>query len=500
MRFFLLFLVALTLCAKSAACSATDLPDTGKWERFDREIVPRMDFFDVPGAAIAVVDNGKLVLCKGYGLRDVNNKLPVDTHTSFQLASVSKFMLALTAGALVDDHKLGWNIPAERYYPRLNLSNSYIEKNVTIEDLLSHRSGLQPFDGDDLTVFGYTKTEILDRVKYLCLNDFRERAQYSNVGYLLAGEVIGRACGASWEQALTDKLLLPLKMSDSAAHFLDQNYFSTHPDYAKPYSYDFGARTNIPVNISDYDALGPAGSMASTIDDMSRVLLMLTNGGSFDGKTILTPETITQIYQPRIINNYGGPEGFDHGNNALGCNSYIFNNQTVVEKDGLLNGTCSVISIIPSANSGIVILCNTDMIDFRGAVRELFLEYVLGTTSRDLQKINYYDPWQNECAYSGSSHAPDTPQGAASPPLTLDKYCGVYKNDCYGAFTITARPEGLIVIAEHNKKTGRLIPQNSNRFIWYWPQNDDQFIMDFETADNNVIAAYGDWLGYLQKQ
>ncbi|MFA6076161.1 MAG: serine hydrolase [Negativicutes bacterium] len=492
----LLLIIFVTNPGASAAVVTTD----EKWQSFDKEIAPRLEYFKTPGAAIAIVDNGKLVLCKGYGWRDIDQKLPVDENTCFQLASISKFVLALTAGALVDNGTLAWNNPAKCYYPQLNFSDSMVENKVTLTDLLSHQSGLKSFDGDDLTVFGYDKAEILARVKYLQLNNFRERAQYSNVGFLLAGAVVGGAYGSTWEQAVQDKLFEPLKMTDSTTHSTDSSFIAAHSDYAKPYSYDFCQKTNLSVSMTNYDPLGPAGTMASTANDMSKLLLMLTNGGSFDDRQIISPSSITDVFTPTIINNYGGPDGFDHGNNCLGCNSFLFNNQTVVEKDGLLNGMCSVITLIPSTNSGIVILCNTDMIDFRGAVRELFLEYILGSTGKDLQKLNYFEPWREECGDTNSYQPPTTPAGAAPPPLALKDYCGTYQNDCYGAFAIAKTDGKLTVTAAHNKKTGYLVPQNGNRFIWFWPQNDDRFSMTFKVENGKATAAYGEWLGILKKR
>jgi len=492
--------LALIIFINSAIASAAFVASTDKWQRFDREIAPRLDFFKTPGAAIAIVENGELVLCKGYGLRDIDRKLPVDEQTCFQLASISKFILALTAGTLADGGKLAWDSPAKSYYPKLNFSDDVVENQVTLTDLLSHQSGLKSFDGDDLTVFGYNKADILARVKYLQLVNFRSRAQYSNVGFLLAGEAIGGACGSTWERAVTDRLFKPLKMNSSATHSTDRTYVATHADYAGHYTFDFEKKTNIAVSMTNYDPLGPAGTMASTAEDMSKLLLMLTNGGRYSGQPVLTPAAITDVYTPRIINNYGGPEGFPHGNNGLGCNSYIFNNQTVVEKDGLLNGTCSVITLVPSTNSGIVVLCNTDMIDFRGAVRELFLEYILGSTGRDLQDLNYFTPWREESGSAVSYQPPLTPIGAAPPPLPLNEYCGTYQNDCYGAFAIAKADDKLIVTAEHNKKTGYLVPENGNRFIWFWPQTDDQFNMTFKVENGKASAAYGEWLGLLKKQ
>ena len=172
----------------------------------------------------------------------------------------------------------------------------------------------------------------------------------------------------------------------------------------------------------------------------------------------------------------------------------------MIEKDGLLNGTCSVVTLIPSTNSAIVVLCNTDMIDFRGAVRELFLEYILGSTGRDLQTINYFTPWREESGSPVSYQPPLTPVGAVLPPLALSDYCGTYQNDCYGAFAISKTADILSITAEHNQKTGYLVPQNGNRFVWFWPQTDDQFNMTFKIENGKPTAAYGEWLGMLQKQ
>ena len=495
-----LLTVTILLLLFTAVGAANYISPDKKWQDFDAAIRTRMSYFSVPGAAVAIVDNGKLVMLKGYGYRDISKKLIVDENTQFQLASVSKFLLALSAGALVDQNKLQWNAPAKTYYPVLNLSDKTIERQVTLADFLSHRSGLQQFDGDDMVYFGYNQSDILARTRYLTLSGFRTKAQYSNVGFLLAGAVVGGSIASTWEQVVQSNLFTPLDMRDSTCHSTNKRFVQQHPDYSQPYTYDFPAGSNEPyATLTNYDPLGPAGSMGSNITDMSHLLLMLCNGGIYNGSAVLSAKALTSIYTPQIPNRIGGPQGAPSGNNCLGCNSYIFKNATVIEKDGLLNGQTSVISLVPANNSGIVILCNTDMIDFRGCVRELFLEYILGSTGKDLQKTSYFDPWRLECA---QKNAPALPNSIAYPPPSLDlsAYCGEYSNATYGEFSITLKNNRLNVTALHNNLSGYLIPRGGDTFIWYWPTTQEEYEIAFVIKNNKVSAANGEWLGHLDKE
>ncbi len=184
----------------------------------DAFITKTLPEYGVPGAAVAVVQDGKAVMVKGYGVREIGKRAPVDENTIFQLASISKVFTGATVATLVDEGKLGWDDTVSSHVPEFVGYDPYMTRHLTVRDLLAQRTGWPQFIGDILGDMGYDRAEILYRLRFLKpAYSLREVAQYSNPGFFLAGEVAARVGNARWEKLVQDRLLKPLKMSRSGA-------------------------------------------------------------------------------------------------------------------------------------------------------------------------------------------------------------------------------------------------------------------------------------------
>src|SRR5436305_7301190 len=223
-----LFVVALLVRGYSGTAAAANDPIAD----LDSFITRTLQQYQVPGAAVAVVRDGKVVLVKGYGVRNVTKPGAVDENTIFQLASVTKTLTAAAAATVVDEGKLDWDKPIFNYLPEFVGYDSYMTRWLTERDLLAQRTGWPAFTGDQLDSFGYDRPEILRRLRFFKPRySLREVAQYSNPGFFVAGEVAARASKQSWNDLVKKRLFLPLGMKRSGTvvkDLKDNNLSAAH--------------------------------------------------------------------------------------------------------------------------------------------------------------------------------------------------------------------------------------------------------------------------------
>ena len=261
---------------------------------FETVIADAMRTFEVPGMAVAVVKDGKTVLAKGYGVRRMGEPALVDERTQFGIASNSKVFTALALGLLVEEQKIAWDAPVVRYLPWFRLSDPYVTRELTVRDLLVHRSGLGLGAGDLLwwPPSTYTRREVAERLQFIPLaTSFRSAYAYDNVLYLVAGEVIQAVSGRSWEDFVAARLLVPMGMTSSDVRHSAAggagNVAATHAPI------DGKVR---PVAPFLSDNTNPAGGIMSGAADMARWLgVFLARGELPNGTRLFTEATWRQL-------------------------------------------------------------------------------------------------------------------------------------------------------------------------------------------------------------
>lgn len=432
---------------------------------FDEFIQKTLDDYEVPGAVVVVVQDDKVVFLKGYGVRELGNPAPVDENTRFQLASNTKLVTAAALGALVDEGKVKWDTLIIEYIPEFAMNDSYATLHATTRDMLAHRSGIRPYDGDLLNRLGYDRAEVLHRVRYLepgC--SFREKAAYSNIGFLIAGEVAARVDNSTWEKVVNSRLFQPLGMNRSSPYhddmYKDENHVSGHMGY--------GDNLHV-IPLESVPITAAAGEAISTGSDMARWLRMLLSEGSFEGKQILKPKTVQEIFRPDMVLGKHGPLGDPNGANGLGCDSFNFLGYTIVEKNGALDGVRTVVTLVPAENVGIAVMCNKHLTVFPEAVRTEFLERYLGPSEEDLQqKVR-----EAQAMWNKLGEIPTPPENPGPLSLDLDAYTGVYNSELYGQFYVIRNDEKLRIEAGPNRYPGTLQHWTNNTFLLIWPDPDD---------------------------
>ncbi|HVY55016.1 MAG TPA: serine hydrolase domain-containing protein, partial [Thermodesulfobacteriota bacterium] len=243
-------------------------------EGLDAFIELAMEQYNVPGASVAVVKDGDIVYLKGFGVRSIGTKDKVDADTVFQLASVTKTFTAASVASMVDRGKLGFDEEVIKVIPDFALMDPYSTRYTTPRDLLAHRTGLPAFTGDIFDNLGYSREEVIRRVRYFTpACSFREEANYSNIGYFLAGEAAAYAADSSWEEVVTENIIKPLGLKHTGFTY----EMDKEKNLAFPHAVVDGETKVIPAN--QQRVLAPAGAMTSSASDLARYLIMYLDQG-----------------------------------------------------------------------------------------------------------------------------------------------------------------------------------------------------------------------------
>jgi len=302
--------------------------------------------YQMPGLAIGIIHNHKVLFKKGYGTTSLPNGSPVDTQTVFPISSCTKAFTAMALAILVEENKLNWDDKVIQYLPDFKLSDPWITKELTIVDLLSHRSGLATFDGD-LLWYGtsYTRKEIAEKIRHAPIrNDFRTEMGYQNVMYLVAGLVVEAISGKTWESFVNEKIFVPLSMRNSHT---DREWLNPGSNFAFPHI------RNKPIPPMDMTNIAPAGGIDASVDDLLTWMEMWLSEGSVDGKRFIDDGALQAMTSLKVMTSESGDNGY-----GLGWYIGYEDGQKVIHHNGGMPGYRSSIVLFPETGSGIVILTN----------------------------------------------------------------------------------------------------------------------------------------------
>lgn len=331
-------------------------------DQIDALVERTMKTFDVPGIAVAVVKDGKIIHEKGYGVTSLNTMQKMNEHTRFGIASNSKAFTVAALGILVDEGKLNWDDRVVDYIPGFKLYSPYVTENFTIRDLLTHRSGLGLGAGDlmiwpDSSTFGLE--DIIHNLRYLKeTSDFRTKFDYDNLMYIIAGAVVAKVSGMSWEDFIQKKIFDPLGMTESA------------PDYDllknKNNVIDAHAPVNGKVQVihRDWkDVANPAGGIYSSVHDMSKWIIMQMNDGKYGpdlNKQLLSEKTHEEMWTPQTIIPVHGKTTYKTHFASYGLGWFLSDEMgyKVPTHTGGLAGIVTQVTLIPELKLGIIVFTN----------------------------------------------------------------------------------------------------------------------------------------------
>ncbi|MDR7947527.1 serine hydrolase [Achromobacter aegrifaciens] len=437
--------------APNPPADAVAIP-AGSKERALRElpqiIADIMQRSQVPGMAVAVVIDGKTVLAQGYGTREAGKQAPVDAQTVFQIASISKSLSATVAAIEVSKGRAAWDDPVSRYLPDFKLSNAYVSERATIGDFFAHRSGLPGTAGDDLEDLGFSRDDVIARLRLLPLDAFRTSYHYANFSTTIGAQAVAKAAGRPWEQLADEQLFKPLGMKSTSYRYGD---FEARGNRAVLHAYQNGRF--VPTGRRDADQQAPAGGVSSTVVDLAEWLKLLLADGQYQGKTLIAPGALLPALSPQAysarahdLDSRSGFYGY-----GFNVNTELGGRPSMGHSGAFLMGTGTTFRIVPSAGIGIVVLTNGAPVGAAESVAASFTDTALyGKPTRD---------WF--AAYNGAMKAFFEPQadlsGQADPAKpaaskALSQYTGRFDNPYYGpaeiqeangALTLVLGPKGM---------------------------------------------------------
>ena len=429
---------------KTIASVAPDATNLGDLDDF---INKQLDVWKVPGLAVAIVQDGKVILSKGYGWRDVKNKKPVTSKTLFAIGSSTKSFTVTSLASLVRQGKLEWDKPVREYLPDFKLYDPTATEHMTPRDLVTHRSGLPRHD-----FMWYnsplTREELFKRLRYLEPNkDFRSTFQYQNLMFMTAGYLAGRVANTTWEETVRKNIFTPLSMSSSNFSITDMQKSA---DYSLPYQKDPREEVR-DIPFRPIDEVGPAGSINSNVEDMIRYVQMHLNKGKFEAQQVLSAADVNDMQTPQMV--IPGALNFaEVGHTQYGMGFFItsYRGNKLVHHGGNIDGFTALVSFMPNSNIGLVILSNLN-----GTPLPQIISYNIYDRLLKLDQVAWSDRLKDQEAKTKASQDESNKRGLSprkmgtKPSHDIKEYVGEYEHPAYGVVKID-RDGGDLRIAFHD--------------------------------------------------
>lgn len=464
-------LVAFLCLTQSPACFAAPQEPPAELAAMDAYTLKSMLDWRVPGLAIAVVKDDKVVWSRGFGLRRLGAPQAVDADTLFAIGSNTKAFTVAALGTLVESGKLGWDSRVADLLPGFQMYDPYVTREVTLRDLLSHRSGTCGEDGVWYAT-DFDSQQIIQRLRYQRpAYGFRSQFCYSNSLYMTAGEAIPPLTGRSWSQYVQERFFVPLHMdsTDTSVEAVTQA-----GDAATPHAEVDGKVR--PIDWYNADNLQPAGAINSSVREMAQWMRMLLSDGRYDGKQVLSSDIIHEMETPQML--IGGKDGearFLAGLNpdshfyAYGLGFFLqdYAGEKVVWHSGHIDGMSAGLGMVPSRHLGVVVLSNMDQSWLPMALVWHVVDSYTAKSQKDWSAavLKAVEPEYASGKADDAAMAKTYQAGAA--PLPLSDYAGDYNNELYGDIQIRL-DHGKLMLRTSKRFIGEMKHWNHDTFQVTW--------------------------------
>lgn len=396
--------------------------------------ITEMSESGIPGIAIAVVYKDQVVFAKGFGVRVARQPDAVDPDTVFQLASVSKPVGSTVIAAVVGDGKVSWDSRISDLDPGFAMSEPWVTREITVRDFYAHRSGLPDHAGDLLEDVGFTRAEVLRRLRYQTPDSsFRSAYAYTNFGLTEGAVAVAKSLGKEWEDLSEERLYNPLGMASTSSRHAD---FLAHKNRASGHVQVDGQW--LPKFQRDPDPQSPAGGVSSSVNDMAKWLRLQLTGGKFEGTALVDGAALAETHHPHIVTGFSPLTGLP-GFYGLGWNvSYDTSGRLRLSHSGAFDlGAATAVFLVPSEQLGLVILTNAAPIGVPEALGAIFLDHVLhGAPTADWLSV-FKDAFARMREAESAQIADySTRPSAPAPAAPFANYLGAYANDFFGTVKV----------------------------------------------------------------
>jgi CubicO group peptidase (beta-lactamase class C family) len=405
----------------------------------DRIVTSTMRAWQLPGVAVAIVKNDRVVYVSGYGTKELGGTAPVTGDTLFQIASTSKAFTSAALAMLVSDGKLSWDDPVRQHLDYFHLSDMCADAQVTIRDIVSHRTGLSRHDElwDNSPL---TREEVIRRIGKVELSKpFRSAYQYQNIMFIAAGEVVAKTSGMSWDEFVRTRIFQPLLMTHTVTSDADWN----SADHATGYQYDWKSGRVTPQRPTDTTTIGGGGAIKSSATDMANWLRFQLANGAFNLVQLTDAAAIEETKTPNTVIRM---EGLTREANtetnvmsyAMGWTVQDYRGELLVSHAGALNGFRTHVDLLPRRNTGFVIMTNVGrglaLVSMRNALADLLSSKPGRDWNAYYLMVDRHSD-EKDAAEKETRDAKRIPDTQPSRPL--ESYTGDYENPAYGVAKIS---------------------------------------------------------------
>lgn len=472
----------------------------------DRFVADSMKIFGAPGVSVAIVEDGRIVLAKGYGVRSIATRAPVDSHSAFQIGSETKAFTAAALALLVDDGKLSWDDRVMDRLPGFQMYDPYATEHMTIRDLLTHRSGLGLGEGDLLLLpaSDRSRLDVVHALRFLKpKTGFREKFAYDNVLYTVAGALIEAVSGQSWEDFVRSRILQPVGMTDALVAYDAKapNAVAMHGRTGGVLRFD--GELHVLAHGIESPASGPAGSLNCSAEDMAKWMKVVLARGELEGGKRLYSETqARELWTPVSIvptdpfATAPSPVARKFQTYALGWFVEDYQGHTIVEHAGGVLGGIALLTLIPEKKVGISVAVNSEDTGVRRAVMSYLVDHYLGIPHEDwnLTYKSFIDKMRDET--KAALAAPrDEVKANDAHSLPFKSYAGTYQDVWYGATTVKAAADGKLTIKFDRtpRMEGPLTHVGDDVFkvVWTDPETEPAYVR-FQ-VENGAVSRIKMW-------
>lgn len=467
--------IAVALAGLALGAAAARAPAQNFDQKdFDAYAARGLQRLATPGAAIAVVKDGRVVFAKGYGVRTLGDTARVDAHTLFQIASNTKAFTTAALAILVDQGRLAWDDPVTKFLPGFQLYDPYVTREFTVRDLVTHRSGLGLGAGDLLWFHSqYSRADIAYRIRYAKpVTSFRSAYAYDNVLYIVAGELLAAAALTSWDDFVTRRILAPLGMGETGTTIA---FFTSSRNAATPHAVEHGTLQVVPIDSVDNTA--PAGGIVSNVTDLAKWLVCRLDSGRYAGGRLFKERQARDMWSGQTILPISDPEPPlaalrpNFAEYGLGWRLRDYQGRKTVSHTGGLAGMTSQITLVPAEKLGVVVLTNSES-DLMAALTYRLLDDFLGTPRprtdwvAAFAQVAAHDARQADSVVAASRATRDS---LSKPSLPLERYAGHYRDDLYGDADVEFTGGHLVLRFAHSPAfVGDLEHWQHDSFIAHW--------------------------------
>lgn len=345
--------------------------------------------WQVPGVAVVIVKDDKVVYAKGFGVREIGKADKIDPDTVFAIGSASKAITGGTLAMLVDDKKITWDGVVHNYMPAFELNDPYVTNHATVRDLLAHRTSFNSGYGWLWTGSGFDRKEIISRMRFQKnLSGFRDKFLYANEMFTVAGELVPAVTGTSWDDFVATRLFAPLKMTRSSTSITKLKGMR---NVASPHGMIDGKLVTFPYR--NVDNVGGAGSINSSARDLTQWVRMQLTNGTYEDKEVISKAAIDETHSGQMILS-GRPTDGNFSEYGFGWMIHDYRGKTLVEHGGAVDGMRAGIAMMPEEKLGIVVLTNMLPHQLVTAIEMKIYDTYLGGESTDWKQKSMRQKWQ----------------------------------------------------------------------------------------------------------